>query len=167
MLLILILLIVDEVGCDYLELNDHDDNSSWPSLNGHLLCQNRWLTNHTFINGQVSIPDNMIGEGGEVDYPWFAPGTASVFSPCGTFGGNPFGCREDEKEQYGDCCDHHLHVCGGFSFGANAETFNYPDAAKTGWAAGSVQEAAWWDKANHGGGYNYRLCKVPDGGFLI
>ena len=25
--------------------------------------------------------------------PWHAPGTAPIASPCGTFGGNPQGCR--------------------------------------------------------------------------
>merc|ERR1719510_278131 len=34
----------------------------------------------------------------------------------------------------------------------------------TKWHVGSVVEVAWGISANHGGGYSYRLCKLPDAG---
>ena len=41
--------------------------------------------------------DDMLGPNGSKPWnkknPWHAPGTADIYSPCGTFGGNPQGCR--------------------------------------------------------------------------
>ena len=94
--------------------------------------------------------------------PWFSPGTAPIFSPCGTFGGNPLGCRNgDPTERYGDCCGGR-GKCGGCAFGVNAETIPHPNAPITEWDAGSVQEVAWYVNANHAGGYSYRLCKLSE-----
>lgn len=54
--------------------------------------------------------------------------------------------------------------CGGFALGPNAEDLDWPEAAVTAWVAGSVQEVAWYVGPNHGGGYSYRLCRLPEGG---
>jgi len=40
----------------------------------------------------------------------------------------------------------------------------FTDLVTTEWTPGSVVEAAWAMVANHGGGYAYRLCKVPEEG---
>merc|ERR1712232_1152759 len=37
-------------------------------------------------------------------------------------------------------------------------------AVRTKWTAGSVVEVGWGIRANHGGGYSYRLCKESDHG---
>merc|ERR550519_988674 len=96
--------------------------------------------------------------------PWYSPGSAPVYSPCGVAGGNPIGCPEGSKNQkFGDECHR-----GGWAYGPKAEDYylapGFPDVVTTEWKAGDVVEAAWGMSANHGGGYTYRLCKVPKEG---
>merc|ERR1711957_415751 len=83
--------------------------------------------------------------------PWRYPGSAPVANPCGINGG---GFAEGP------------HGTGGVAF------FGYPQGwkgtevtpllKKTTWIAGSTVEVAWGITANHGGGYQYRLCKVKE-----
>ena len=111
-------------------------------ISNRKVCIDTWFTNNTHIPGEQSLPDSMLGEGGMAgrNKPWFAPGTAPIQSPCGVYGGNPAGCRPgDDTEMFGDCCGEH---CGGFSFGAAAELWDWPDAPVTEWSAGSVQQVA-------------------------
>jgi len=95
-------------------------------------------------------------------HPWRAPGTAPITSPCGVFGGNFDGCpsagTNPEFYPFGDCSG------GGSSYGAKAETINFPNVPFTPWQAGSTVEVGWAVSANHGGGYSYRLCKIPEQG---
>merc|ERR1711962_1096330 len=91
------------VGCVKEELPDHDEEDDWPTIHGRNVCQNEWFTNHTYIPGEATIPEDMLGPGGHGRNPWYAPGTAPVYSPCGT---------------YGDCCARDR--CGGFALGPNA-----------------------------------------------
>jgi len=159
------------VGCHIPELPP--SNSDWPNIHGRKLCQVEWFANNTWIPGRPTIPDWMIreddaghGQNHVPNKPWYSPGSAPIFSPCGTQGGNPYGCRDDPSEQFGDCCSYdasptHYH-CGGFAFGQDAEDFSdWPQAANTVWESGSVQDVAWWVGTNHGGGYAYRICRVP------
>lgn len=166
------------VGCIQPDVPETDEPTIWPNVEnwkngkGNKFCQAGWFTNNTKIPGQQTIPDDMLGPNGSKPWnkknPWHAPGTAGINSPCGTFGGNPQGCRGGPPtERYGDCCDNHKLVskgshCGGFAFGHNAETQPPQDAPVTFWELGSVQEVAWIVSANHEGGYSYRLCRVPD-----
>merc|ERR1712130_156444 len=53
---------------------------------------------------------------------------------------------------------------GGYSFGPDARDLEWPDAVSTEWVRGKSAEVGWAIKANHGGGYSYRLCKVGDDG---
>ena len=91
-------------GCVIEELPDHDEDNNWPTIHGRKVCQQYWFTNHTYIMGEPTLPEDMIGPGGHETYPWYSPGTAPVFSPCGTYGGNPVGCNPSREEKYGDCC---------------------------------------------------------------
>jgi len=121
-----------------------------------------WFTNYTFNTNSGNAP---IGEFSplrtyyHMSYeslkynPWFSPGSAPIFSPCGINGGNPNGCNGGK-----DCPG------GGFGYGPDAINESYPYSKTTTWKAGSVVEAAWGIIANHGGGYSYRLCKVPNQG---
>jgi len=92
--------------------------------------------------------------------PWWAPGRASVHGPCGVYGGNPYGCPAGDPNGT-DCPG------GGAGFGPDAREYvatHDAQAQTTTWEAGSVQDVMWNIKANHGGGYAYRLCMVPDEG---
>jgi len=88
--------------------------------------------------------------------PWMAPGSAPTFSPCGVWGGNPFGCG-DVEENY-ECPG------GGSSRGPDARNIEWPDVVETIWERGAKAEVGWGMIANHGGGYSYRLCKVGEEG---
>lgn len=79
--------------------------------------------------------------------PWRAPGTAPTFDPCGMAGGGP-------------------------TFGVESGAYNATTFAKQGdlgshlpenptgtvWKAGGLGLTGWFIRANHGGGYQYRLC---------
>jgi len=128
-----------------------------------------WFTNYTFIPGEKTLDPSMSTWPQLFDYgyydknPWMAPGSAPIFSPCGAGGGNPNGCPEGSSQDIGEDCPG-----GGWSYGPLAQDYymspGFPDVVTTEWKAGSVVEAAWATVANHGGGYAYRLCKVPEKG---
>jgi len=149
------------IGCGSLDhLVDYEVQTE------RLGCIEGWFTNQTCIPGEyegscVGVPGSM---------PWYAPGTAPIFSPCGTAGGNPGGCVGEEGERFGDCCGGANSLgnqgCGGWSMGENIEDYEWPSAPVTQWEAGSIQEVAWFVSANHGGGYSFRMCKKPDEGSL-
>jgi len=88
-------------------------------------------------------------------HPWRYPGSGPVLDPCGIAGGwftpgadfaggwAPPGVAQGEL--------------GSFA------PFNSTLSLKTRWVAGTQAEVAWGITANHGGGYQYRICK-NDGG---
>jgi len=81
--------------------------------------------------------------------PWRAPGSAGVFDACGMASGRPG---------------------GGGGHGATYKDTVYAKAGDLGsktlarmptnttWEAGAVVDVSWGITANHGGGYQYRLC---------
>lgn len=83
--------------------------------------------------------------------PWRYPGSAPVENPCGLNGG---GYNSGPSGTGGE-------AVYGFPQGFKG-TQRSPLLKKTTWIAGSVVEVAWGITANHGGGYQYRLCKVTD-----
>jgi len=142
--------------------------SNLPQLGGNgAACL--WFTNNTLIPGERTIDIAMstfpqVYDTGLVSVtPWAAPGSAPIFSPCGVGGGNPNGCPDGSSQDIGDFCPG-----GGWSYGPLAEQFyiepGFPDVVTTEWKIGSTVEAAWATVANHGGGYSYRICKVPEEG---
>jgi len=81
--------------------------------------------------------------------PWRAPGSAPVYDPCGRAGGGPRPTAG--KGEYVDTAF--------ASFGQLGSTLpRMPSGAV--WRAGSVVETMWAVRANHGGGYQYRLCPL-------
>jgi len=80
--------------------------------------------------------------------PWRAPGNAPVYDACGMAGGGP------------------TWVTTGLSFvdtkfakqGALGSRILPPRPTGIIWTAGGEAEAKWNVRANHGGGYAYRLC---------
>lgn len=84
--------------------------------------------------------------------PWRAPGNAPVFDPCGRAGGAAHptpGHGEFTNTTYAKFGD----------FGSKVLP-RYPTG--TVWAAGSAVETMQSIRANHGGGYQYRLCPVGE-----
>jgi len=129
-----------------------------------------WFNNYTFLapNTATMEPDSPLRTFPVVyppeEYrvnPWWAPGFAGpVHSPCGIGGGNPYGCPAHGKNAT-DCPG------GGYGYGPDARNAYQAgdfDPQTTVWEAGSVQDVMWNIKANHGGGYAYRLCMVPPEG---
>lgn len=125
-----------------------------------------WFNNFTLIPGEPTLDPAMLTHPQFVQWgmmeknPWMSPGSAPLFSPCGVAGGNPNGCPPGSSQEFGEYCPN-----AGWAYGPLAEEYyispGFPDVVTTEWKAGSVVEAAWAIIANHGGGYSYRLCKVP------
>jgi len=95
-------------------------------------------------------------QGGETDWtramPWRAPGWAAVDgSGCGSAGGGPVWQKNGGWP------------ARGMTQGQDPLTLAAPENIETTWKAGSVVEVAWGVKANHGGGYNWRLCLNVEG----
>jgi len=117
-----------------------------------------WYNNYTFIEKPTLFDANLrtfphVEDPKKVLHtPWRAPGAAKIFSPCGASGGNPNGCGGPNCAQNG----------GGFAFGPLAEQVDFKhDFYVTNLKIGGVAEVVWGISANHGGGYSYRLCKMP------
>jgi len=140
-----------------------------------------WFNNYTFIPGKPTLDPSMSSlpqkfeEFSLKKHPWTSPGSAPLYSPCGAAGANPNGCLGESSQEFGDFCDYGLPAaeefgdfCHGWSYGPLAEDYyvspGFPDVVTTEWKAGDVVEAAWGITGNHGGGYAYRLCKVPEEG---
>lgn len=143
-----------------------------------------WFTNYTFSEKTVMAADSPMRTYAYSDptfeifskNPWAYPGSAKVNSPCGTFGGNPEGCGELPA---GEAC-----YGGGFGYGPDARVaykktteqlygsfpafngfpINLEEILTTKVEAGGVLDANFVIQANHGGGYAYRLCPVPEDG---
>jgi len=141
----------------------HGMKSKMQCAGGDVTAFCMWFTNET-LNTGATIFDPALrtysrkNSNQTIENPWRAPGTAPISSPCGVSGGNPEGCPKGDPTKR-DCPG------GGFSFGVDALAYNFTDVITTEWKIGSVVEAAWGIKANHGGGYAYRLCKVPEDGY--
>lgn len=83
--------------------------------------------------------------------PWRYPGSAPVENPCGLNGG---GHKSGPHGTGGE-------AFFGFHQGHKG-TEVAPLLKETTWIAGSTVEVAWGITANHGGGYQYRLCKIRE-----
>lgn len=89
--------------------------------------------------------------------PWRAPGKAPVFDPCGKAGGgvNASSAAHPQGAAFFTNTSH--NVIGDLGSVVLPEM---PSMAS--WKIGSVVEATWAMRANHGGGYQYRLCSKTD-----
>jgi len=83
--------------------------------------------------------------------PWRYPGSAPVENSCGLNGGG---------YQSGP------HGTGGEAFFGFLQGWKGTEVSpllkETTWIAGSTVEVAWGITANHGGGYQYRLCRLKN-----
>jgi len=129
------------------------DLSNVSSLNADV-CG--WFSQPAVIPGKPTLPDymrtyNVDVNSGSLDWsatmPWRAPGTAPVLgSGCGLGGGNIVPLPN-----------------GGQSSKQGLDGAHLPAMPATKWQLGSEQEVGFSLTANHGGGYQWRLCKVSDG----
>lgn len=111
-----------------------------------------WPTVNATADRTYNVLD---ASGGPSDFtrrmPWRAPGTAPVRgSGCGVAGGSPI-----------------VLFNGGISpvgIPQGTDGLDLPEQAPYPWALGSVQEVAFGIRANHGGGYSYRMCPLGDDG---
>jgi len=117
-------------------------------------CAVHWYTNYTFHTGPATLPDNMrTFKFSDARTPWYAPGTAPVHSPCGIDGGNPEGCPAGNPDPF---------ACAGGGRGHGDDGRTLPGNTKPAeWTIGEEAEVAYGIEANHGGGYQYRLCLKP------
>ena len=102
-------------------------------------------------------------------YPWAAPGYATELGEgCGIHGGNPFGCPyygdvTDDRPAGSQCLPPPNGDRGTWTYGSRAIDIDFPQARTTKWARGSIVPVGFV-AIYHGGGYNYRLCKMPSTG---
>ena len=83
--------------------------------------------------------------------PWRAPGSAPVYDPCGRASGGPHatpGHGEFTNTTYARIGD------------MGSRLPKLPSGAV--WKAGDVVETVWSLRANHGGGFQWRLCPVEE-----
>jgi len=87
----------------------------------------------------------------EQRHPWRYPGSAPVANPCGLNGGGRY---------------EGPHGTGGVAFFGFQQGWKGTEVSPllklTTWIAGSTVEVAWGITANHGGGYQYRLCRLKE-----
>jgi hypothetical protein len=82
--------------------------------------------------------------------PWRAPGSAPVFDACGRAGG-----AAHPTPGHGEYID-----TVNAKFGDNGSQVLPRQPTGAVWKAGSSVETMWSIRANHGGGYQYRLCPL-------
>jgi len=84
--------------------------------------------------------------------PWRRPGSAPVFDSCGMAGGGHVNMGGEAK-----------YTATKFAKTGDRGSAVLPEAP-TGiqWKVGSVVTAKWSVRANHGGGYQYRLCPLGE-----
>jgi len=85
-------------------------------------------------------------------HPWRAPGFAPVVDVCGMAGGSPNpggGAAVFTQSRYAKQGDLGSYVLPKSPSG-------------TVWTAGSAVEVSWGVRANHGGGYQFRLCAAAE-----
>lgn len=122
-------------------------------------CGNEGQVSATICDPQLRTVNRHAECGSEDDFyyynPWRAPGAAPVYDACGVAGGAPKQAGTDDAGvRYKDT----IHAKQ-FDFGSVV----LPEAPSgTVWTAGELAEVSWTVRANHGGGYQYRLCPKGD-----
>jgi hypothetical protein len=136
-------------------------------------CISQWYTNATTVPANATIipdssdlitfqklcrSDDPSDQAACADMrrnPWRAPGSAFVASPCGIDGGNPNGCPKGNPGRNG---------CGPGGYGHGMDgRYLLGNSAPPTWKAGSVAEVAFGVTRNHGGGYQFRICRYNGG----
>merc|ERR1719192_1306394 len=104
-----------------------------------------YFSNWTHVSGESHLPEHMrtyatytkrgIIKSFNPDFsinPWYQPGKAKIFSPCGVLGGNPLGCGGAD-----DCPG------GGYPYGKDARDIVFQNVTETSWRKGEIVEVGW------------------------
>jgi hypothetical protein len=90
--------------------------------------------------------------------PWRAPGSSGVFDSCGLAGGHTGDCPKDDPSA---CFGGH-YVTTRHAKQGDPGSRLAPRPTSTTWVAGESVDVAFTMMANHGGGYQYRLCPAGE-----
>ena len=97
-------------------------------------------------------------EGSELDSyrfnPWRAPGSAPVVDPCGQAGGKWPQTQVGGDSAFTDTTLAQMGDKGSQVLGIT------PESMQPTWVAGTAVDVSWGMRFNHGGGYQYRLCRA-------
>eukprot|EP00036_Acanthoecidae_sp_10tr_P009679 CAMPEP_0182924574 /NCGR_PEP_ID=MMETSP0105_2-20130417/6679_1 /TAXON_ID=81532 ORGANISM="Acanthoeca-like sp., Strain 10tr" /NCGR_SAMPLE_ID=MMETSP0105_2 /ASSEMBLY_ACC=CAM_ASM_000205 /LENGTH=383 /DNA_ID=CAMNT_0025062369 /DNA_START=31 /DNA_END=1182 /DNA_ORIENTATION=+ len=91
--------------------------------------------------------------------PWRAPGSAPVMDACGLAGGS---YSRQSGAEAGDYTKTQYAMHGDVGTQVLKPLPNYEPPTYT---RGGTAEVTWSMRNNHGGGYQYRLCPLPEGNF--
>jgi len=85
--------------------------------------------------------------------PWRAPGSAPTIDACGLAGGTPWAENVPEWGEYVNT-----------TFATHGDRGSHLPEVPTSvwWRPGTTAEVTWQITANHGGGYQYRLCPATE-----
>merc|ERR1719289_709974 len=85
--------------------------------------------------------------------PWRAPGSAPTIDACGLAGGTPWAGNVAEWGEYVNT-----------TFATHGDRGSHLPEVPNGvvWRPGTTVEVTWQITANHGGGYQYRLCPATE-----
>jgi hypothetical protein len=97
------------------------------------------------LDGSI-LPPSGLASDWTASHPWRSPGNAPVLDACGVAGGS----SKDNSAAGG-------YVPSGHKQGEKGSQVLNTTGLTT-WQAGSTVEVSWGIAANHGGGYQYRLC---------
>jgi len=112
----------------------------------------------TYDLRNLSYSWSCLGKSATDHKPWTAPGHAPIANPCGIASGVKPGLPGLGGKSGGDGHGKPAPVPKGSTQGMNGTDLKPLDKISTKWEVGSVQEVAFAIIANHGGGYQYRLC---------
>lgn len=143
-----------QIGCEKCTGQWPNENCTTPGLDGVIspLCTTEPICNHsmepTLNDPMLRTFPNWTDPVAKYN-PWRAPGYAPIINPCGMAG-----AWITDPGWVGH------HDGGwpplGYTFGFKGT--DLPEGPITVWKAGSTEKVAWQFWANHGGGYQYRLC---------
>lgn len=142
-------------------VDSHGSLSVPPSRNGGSIDRksvpeqqeaSAWFVTDVQIPGEATLPMDLITIDKERasrepnnKYPWRAPGTTEIMSPCGK------SC--DVADPGSPQCADPAQMRDGRDL---------PETERAVWQQGEIVEVAWSPFVQHGGGYAYRLCPVSE-----
>lgn len=132
------------IGCDKCDGNGRRNGVS---------CRCDKCANATLNKPEYRTGNRAAVAGSKEDWtrynPWRAPGTAPIFDSCGMAGGGPVAGVESGE----------YNTTKYAKQGDLGSNLPYTPTGVV-WKRGGIGTTAWYIRANHGGGYSYRLCPL-------